>query len=206
MPMGVNLEDVFLPSESTTDICGQMLFVGRLVEKKGLIHLINALPDLTQKHSELKLVVAGDGPELDFLQKESGSLIRAGKIEFLGPLSHHKIASLYQQSEMAVFPFIEAESGDVEGLGLVVIEAMASKCPVIAGNVPAISDTVTDGETGLIVDPLNPEAIVDTVSRLHMDASLRRKLAHSAYTFVHQNYSWKICAARYKNLFHEILN
>ena len=139
-PMGVDLADSFTPAPVTERRQEELLFVGRLVEKKGLRYLIEALSIAIGKRPELSLTVAGFGPEEAELKRQVGRLGIEAHVRFLGAVSQTELPSLYRRAAIFVAPFVEAASGDQEGLGLVVIEALGCGCPVIVSDLPATRD------------------------------------------------------------------
>lgn len=139
MPMGVDFEK-FTPSSNVVRDSNEILFVGRLVEKKGLAYLIRALDLVRREIPDIRLTVIGFGPEEQALRELTQELGLAGHVDFLGPKPHHELIEYYRRAALFVAPFIEAADGDQEGLGLVTIEAIACGCPVLVGEVAAIKD------------------------------------------------------------------
>jgi glycosyltransferase involved in cell wall biosynthesis len=203
-PMGAYLGTIFKPDETVSRRPGKLLFVGRLVEKKGVEYLVRALKDLRAVDSRFCLDIAGYGPEEQSLRALTNALELQNYITFKGSLSHKELSFLYQQSEVCVLPFVESSDGDIEGLGLVAIEAMGCKCPVVAGNVPAISDIVTDEQTGLLCDPKTVSSVCDKILRLRTDKQLKDRLVKNAYNHIFVKYSWQSCAYRYVRMFENL--
>lgn len=200
IPMGTNLSEIFTPRDIDRK-AGQIAFVGRLVEKKGLKYLIEVVPKLASRFGHLKLIVAGAGPDRPELEELTKRLDINQYVEFIGSRSHKQIARLYSSSELCVFPFVQATNGDMEGFGLVVVEAMGCKCPVISGDVPAVKDIVTHKKTGIICEPRNSDQFAQTIIYLLENQELRTSLAKNAYLHVNENFSWEIIGKRYAALF-----
>lgn len=139
-PMGVDLQQRFTPDAQTQRAGQQLLFVGRLVEKKGLTHLLNAMPLVLQRHPHTMLSIVGFGPELASCQQQVVRLGLQAHIRFLGALSQDALPDLYRRSSMLITPFVQARSGDQEGLGLVMVEALGCGCPVVTTRLPAIRE------------------------------------------------------------------
>lgn len=137
MPMGVDFEK-FTPSADVVRNPNEILFVGRLVEKKGLSYLIRALERVRHEIPDTRLTVIGFGPEEAALRKLSAELGLDGHVDFMGPKPQAELASYYRRAALFVAPFVEAADGDQEGLGLVTIEAIACGCPVLVGDVAAV--------------------------------------------------------------------
>ena len=138
MPMGVGFER-FTPSDDVIRNPHEILFVGRLVEKKGLAYLIRALDRVRHEIPGVQLKVIGFGPEERALRKLSIELGLEAHIDFLGPKPQHELIPYYRRAGLFVAPFVEALDGDQEGLGLVTIEAAACGCPVLVGDVLAVN-------------------------------------------------------------------
>jgi len=141
-PMGVDLVHRFTPQIPTqyNKFVHEVLFVGRLVEKKGLPFLIKALSIILKSRSDVKVRVIGGGPEELTAKKLAGELGVSEKIQFMGAIPQLDLPTYYRQASVFVAPFIQADSGDQEGLGLVVIEALGCACPVVVSDIPATRD------------------------------------------------------------------
>ncbi|MFP5339136.1 MAG: glycosyltransferase [Gammaproteobacteria bacterium] len=153
MPMGVDLAGRFRPDPAVERSRDELLFVGRLVEKKGLRHLIDAMPAILRAHPTAFLTVAGFGPEEAQLREQARALGVAAQVRFLGPVRQEELPDLYRRAAVFVAPFVAGSSGDQEGLGLVLVEAAGCGCPVVAGDVPAVRDVVVDRRVGIRVPP-----------------------------------------------------
>lgn len=205
VPMGTDLINTFKPSDLPRE-SGQILFVGRLVEKKGLRYLIEAFPKILQRIPEGRLLIAGDGPERDELIQLIDSLGIRDQVVLLGSVGHKDLVNLYQTSEMCVLPFVQADDGDMEGLGLVTVEAMGCHCPVVVGDVPAVHDVVTDRQTGWICDPTSEQSLVETILELHREKKTREKMAQNGRNYVLEHFDWKITIGRLTDIFHSAVN
>jgi glycosyltransferase involved in cell wall biosynthesis len=149
--MGVDFEK-FTPSGEVVRNANEILFVGRLVEKKGLSHLIRALDVVRRKLPNIRLAIIGFGPEEQALKQLAIELCLSEHIDFVGAKSQAELLHYYRRAALFVAPFIEARDGDQEGLGLVTIEAAACGCQVLVGKVAAVASLpihtvdVTDSE------------------------------------------------------------
>jgi glycosyltransferase involved in cell wall biosynthesis len=173
---------------------GRLLFVGRLVEKKGLTVLIDALR-LLPADLDWTLEVVGDGPLENSLRARADGL----PVTFSGPLSREDLANAYERSVAVVVPSVAASSGDQDGLPTVLLEAMGSARAVVASNLPGINEAVTDGETGRLVPPDDPGALAKALTAVLSDRDLRQRLAAAA-----ERRSWdftvEACARRYADI------
>ena len=204
IPMGVDLERQFVPLPGKRR-SKSLLFVGRLVEKKGLRYLIEAMPMVLDKHPEARLVIVGSGPEEAPMRRLAAALSLKEHIRFVGALENREIPALCQASELVVFPSVVARDGDQEGFGLVLVEAMGCECAVIATDLPAIRDIVVDGETGLIVPEKDPVALAQKIAYLFDNPHILSSLAINGRNFVLERYDWRKIAARYEAFFVELM-
>lgn len=195
LPMGVDCEQRFTPGvdDRTEDA---LLFVGRLVEKKGLRHLIEAMPAILAVRPCASLAVIGFGPELERLKQRVAELGLGGKVSFPGGVPQEQLPQHYQRASLFVAPFVEAGGGDQEGLGLVVAEAMACGCPVLVGDVPGVRDLVDD-DTGMRVDAGDHAALAAAVVALLQDPARRNRMAVAARAHVVKRYAWPAVAHEY---------
>ena len=196
-PMGTDLSNLFIPDDSVKRKPYQLLFVGRLVEKKGLQYLLQAMSDIIKQYPNTCLNIAGTGPEQPTLEVLVKELKLANHVFFLGRLSHQALVNEYRQATMAVFPFVQAKNGDVEGLGLVMIEAMGCDCPVVASDIPAVRDVIIDGKTGILVQPYNVQMFADKILGLLSMPDYTKKLANNSRELVLKKFSWEGSAQQY---------
>lgn len=205
--MGVDLVDSYTPDSAVLRSKQELLFVGRLVEKKGLHVLLDAMPKIIKEYPDAFLTIAGSGPmeaQARNMARQNG-LSDSDKVNFLGMLPQSQLPLLYRRAAMAVFPFVVAKDGDQEGLGLVIIEAMGCGCPVIASDLPAVHDSITHMENGLLVKPGNPEALSRAVTELLSNDDLRSRLSRQARKGVKERFDWKILAERYSLLYADLV-
>ncbi len=204
--MGVDLKNCFTPDPTLVRGTSELLFVGRLVEKKGLRILLEALPKVLAKHPAMRLIVVGAGPLEEELCEMARHLDISEKVDFLGMVTQLELPAIYRRATLAVFPFLVAKSGDQEGFGIVQVEAMGCGCPVIAGDIPAIHDSITHEENGLHVPPGNPELLADTILRALNDPDLCFRLAIEARKRVVEQFDWEIVAEKYAGLYDKLSN
>jgi glycosyltransferase involved in cell wall biosynthesis len=193
IPMGVDLESRFVPSEKKKKNI-PLLFVGRLVKKKGVQYLIDSLPLILAKHPQAHLVVVGDGPEKGNLKLRSVDLGISDHVYFLGAVKNKHLPALYQASDVVVFPSI------MEGFGLVVVEALGCECATVTTDLPAMQDIIANGKTGLVVPQKNIRELADKIICLLDDPKLRRSLGREGRRFVLKNYDWNIIKQKYVDL------
>ncbi len=203
--MGVDLKNLFTPDPTMARRADELLFVGRLVEKKGVQTLLEAMPKVLEGHPSVRLSVAGSGPMEAELKQLAAQLHLSDKIDFLGMVAQTQLPVLYQRATLAIFPFIVAKSGDQEGFGLVQVEAMGCECPVITGDLPAIHDIITHEENGLIFPSGNAQALADSIIKLLDDPELRARLAGEGRKRVVQKFDWEVIAGKYAEIYDNLI-
>ena len=206
IPMGVDLKGLFTPDPGVQRKTEELLFVGRLVEKKGVHFLLEAMPAVIKKHPAVRLILAGSGPMEQELREQAQRLQISDKVSFLGMVSQTELPAMYRKATLAIFPFIVAKSGDQEGFGLVQVEAMGCECPIIAGDLPAIHDIVIHEENGLIVESGNIRALADAIIQTLDDKDLRLKLAEKARMQVMERFDWEVIAGKYGKIYQALLH
>ncbi len=199
IPMGCNTS-YFTPSMRQENFFSQngkkvILFVGRLAEKKGCAYLIEAM-----QHVDALLVIAGSGPLEASCKSLVGELHLEEKVRFLGPKPHTELRRIYASADIFAAPSVTAKGGDVEGFGLVILEAMASGLPVIASNSGGITDIITDGENGLLAPERDSVQIAAHINTLLSSPSLYQKLSAASLQTA-SRFDYSVIADRY----HEIL-
>lgn len=203
IPMGVDLQNRFVPPSARTNK-GTLLFVGRLVEKKGLRYLIDALPLILKRHPKVCLRIAGDGPEKNKLEKECTKLGVSDHVQFLGAVKNKHLPALYQTSDVVVFPSVIADDGDQEGFGLVLVEALGCECATLVTDLPAMRDIIINGKTGLVVPQKNIRQLAEKIIRLLDNPKLSRSLGEEGRRYVETRYDWNIITQQYANLIESI--
>lgn len=157
-----------------------VLFVGRLVERKGAEFAIRAVARLRNA----RLVVAGDGPERQALERLARQLGVEQRVLFTGTLTPTDVAAQYRRAAVLAFPAVTDWKGEQEGFGMVLVEAMRSGLPIVATRSGGIPDVIRDGETGLLVAERDHTALGEAIGRVLQDAALSRRLAAAAQTDV----------------------
>ena len=211
IPMGVDI-DFFSRTRNTEGFQDgfdkkeqTILFAGRLIEWKGVDYLIKAFAQVLEKRSDVRLLILGSGPRKSILEDLSKELNIQQKVEFHDAVCQEELVLYYSRSDVFVLPSIVSDSGETEGLGVVLLEAMAGGLPVIGTRVGGIPDIIKDGETGLLAQPRNPGDLAHKIEMLLADKELRQRLGKGGHDFVKQGFSWRHIAAKYLELFELIL-
>jgi len=173
LPMGADVDVIRPLSAAVTREPGRILFVGRLVDKKGVEVLIRALRGLAGGYEAR---VVGDGP----LRAELERLAAELPVTFVGTVGREQLAAEYGAAAVAVFPSVRATSGDQDGLPVAMLEAMSAGCAVVASDLPGISEAVVDGESGLLVQAGSVDQLRDALDRVLAEPDLRKRLGAGA--------------------------
>lgn len=201
-PMGVDFTKFRNPNNgSAPRVPGRILFVGRLVEKKGLTHLLAALPSVCKESPSAHVIIAGGGPELPRLQAQADKLGLREIVTFLGPVPHSDLPVLYSEATLFVAPFVRAQSGDIEGLGLVTLEAICCGCPPLVGEVPAVRDIFPAEHLEIFtIDPSDVEGFAQRITCLLRQQPDVTPLKN----YVLSQFGWPVCAARYSEIYQRV--
>lgn len=154
-----------------------VLFVGRFVEKKGVVDLIEAMRLVQARGAAAGLVLVGDGPLADALRQQARGLAR---VSFLGWLPAAEVRRWMRGAAAVCVPSVTARSGDAEGLPNVVVEAMAEGAPVVATRHAGIPEAIEHGRSGLLVPEGDPRALADALGGLITEPGRRQRLGKAA--------------------------
>jgi glycosyltransferase involved in cell wall biosynthesis len=196
IPHGVD-RNRFRPSAPRGHGTLTLLAVGRLVEKKGFHVLIDAL---AAADDAWRLRIVGDGPERARLVARVDAAGLTARVTFVGTCTHRELPHEYAHADAVVVPSIVDRTGDRDGLPNVVLEAMACGRPVVGTRVGAIAAAVTDGETGLLIDPGSASALGDALRRLARDPEARRAMGERASAAVAHDYDLSHCTGRFSDV------
>jgi glycosyltransferase involved in cell wall biosynthesis len=166
-----------------------LLFSGRLIERKGVDFLLRAMPTILASRNA-RLVITGDGhcrPEWERLARSLGV---GNAVAFAGFVSNAELSSLFRSCTIYVHPAIYDSKGDTEGQGVVLVEALSYRRPVVASEVGGIVDVIKDGETGLLVPEKDSDAIAKAVLRLLGDPAYAGQLGERGYAYAREYFDW----------------
>jgi len=211
VPMGVDVTE-FEPKQRNPILrrrlgveAEMILFVGRLVEKKGVHNLLAAMQRVLKSSPKAMLVLVGDGTQRDELERMAERLQIGSALRFLGKLPHDQLPEYYAAADLFVGPSVVDRSGDTEGLGVVFIEAASAGLAMVGTSVGGISDVLVHNVTGLAVEPDQPEALAEAIERLLSDEALRCRLGAAARQHVLSQFSWSQVAERFSSVFSGVL-
>ncbi len=203
IPPGVDL-----PSDPSPQATDRPTFVtiARLEDRyKGHDVLIRALALVRAKVPDVQWIVIGDGPLRRELEALAGSCGVADSVRFLGAVTDEERNSWLRRADLLAMPSRLPGAGQAgEGFGIVYLEAGAYGKPVVAGNVAGALDAVADGESGLLVDPADPLAVADAITRLLLDPELAQRLGGAGAERA-QSFAWPVIAERVEAVMLEAL-
>jgi len=168
-----------------------IIAVGRLVEKKGFSHLIEAFAEVVQKCSDVSLVIVGDGPQKQHLESTIERASLADKVHMAGWVDHNKTLSLIEQAKILIIPSVIDVNGDRDGIPNVILEAFSVGTPVIASSLAGISEAVINEKTGLLVKPGSNVELSVAIERLLGDEKSAALLAENGKETLEKNFSIK---------------
>jgi glycosyltransferase involved in cell wall biosynthesis len=211
IPMGVDIDFFSASAGRTSDLrhTGKpgriVLYAGRLIDVKGVEYLIRAFPSVLEKHGDARLHIVGSGPLKKELVSLSGKLGLQGSVTFHDAVSQEELVRYYSMADVFVLPSIVNDKGESEGLGVVLLEAMACRVPVIGSAVGGIPDIIKDGETGLLAAEKDPIDLAERICRLLTDRDLRKKVTENGSRLVARKFSWVAIAGEYAALYERLV-
>ena len=178
----------------------QIIFsVGRIVREKGLHLLVRAMPLVLAQHPTAKAVIAGKGPELEALRSLAWELGVGEKILLTGFISDQDRDRLFKIADVAVFPSL------YEPFGIVALEAMAARCPVVVSEVGGLKDVVQHAKTGITVYPDNVESLAWGILHTLQHPAWAAARVENAYRLVREVYNWERIARMTADVYRRIV-
>ena len=198
IPNGVDLKrfQQAEPYEELRDGTLNILFVGRLEERKGLIHLLKGYHRLRKRHVDARLLVVGSGPKLREYRRFVG-LRGIRDVEFLGRVSDAEKVRYFASADIYCAPNTGQES-----FGIVLLEAMAAGVPIVASDIHGFKRVVERNVQGILVEPKNPMAIAAALYRLARDADLRHDMGDAGRARAPE-FSWDRVTERIVDFYYE---
>lgn len=174
----------------------RVIYVGRLIRYK---HVDDLLIAFSRLDLDAELYVVGEGPEKENLEALAKKLGIDKKVAFTGFMSEPRKIELLKSSHVLVLP------STTEGFGIVLVEAMAAKTPVIAADIPVLRELVKDGETGLLFKPRDVEELKTKLALMLGDRTLRDRFSKNAYNLVKKEFTWDRIVEKLEDLYSTIL-
>jgi glycogen(starch) synthase len=182
-----------LPTERPRLLC-----LGRLQTQKGFDLALSALPAVLDRFPEVRLTIAGDGPERAALERGASELKLTGFVDFIGWVSPDKVPELINTATIVLMP------SRWEGFGLVALEAGLLARPVIATRVGGLPEVIADGETGILMESENSRALADAIMLLLADPEKAARIGQAARRRAQELFSWERCVAAYDTLYRRL--
>jgi glycosyltransferase involved in cell wall biosynthesis len=196
---GVNA-DFFTPDPNHNRSERIVLTVGRLAPGKGLEELIQAASEIHQKDKTIQFLIVGDGPHKPVLRKMISDFHLDDCVRLIGHISDlSQLLEFYRKAKIFIMP------SHHEGLPTVVLEAMASGCPVIATKVGGIPDIIIQGENGVMVKPGSSTQLSESIMSIIYDDLLLQSLAQRARQTIEERFTWEIVGSRFIDLYNNMI-
>lgn len=178
-----------------------MVCVSRLVPRKGQDTLILAMPAILAAEPDTVLLIVGGGPYARRLERLAAETGVQDSVRFTGPVPWEELPAHYGAGDVFAMPCRTRRGGlDVEGLGIVYLEASATGLPVVAGDSGGAPDAVLDGETGWVVRGGSAEESAERIVTLLGDAALRRRMGERGRAWVEEKWRWDLLAEKLRTL------
>ena len=178
-----------------------LVCVGRLVHRKGQDRLIESMPEIIAKVPDAHLLIVGQGPYLGHLKKLVADNHLHGYVTFIGRIHYGELPRYICAGDLFVMPSRSRFGGlEVEGLGIVYLEASACGLPVIAGSSGGAPDAVVEGVTGVVVDGTNTRQIAQAAISLLSDPAKAAAMGGAGRTWIIENWRWGIWSQRFNQL------
>lgn len=204
LPSGVDTA-VFRPGAGGAEVRARLglgdrpvvVCVSRLVPRKGQDVLVRALPEIQRRVPGAALLIVGGGPSLTSLQSLASSVGVASSVVFTGSVPWEELPAHYDAGDVFAMPCRSRLAGlEVEGLGIVFLEASATGLPVVAGRSGGSPDAVLDGVTGHLVDGTSTSDVAGQVASLLEDPVRARAMGEAGRAWVEREWRWDVLAAR----------
>ena len=182
-----------------------ILFIGRLIAWKGVNHLIAAMNEVILRVHNVQLKIIGNGPARAELKQLTRMMKISSHVQFLDNIDRGQLLLHYKKADLFVLPSITVD-GQTEGLGVVLLEGMASGVPVIGSNTGGIPDIIDDGVNGLLVPPGDPEALASAIMKILNNHELAEKFAQEGLRTVKERFSWDKISDQFIEIYQEVLH
>lgn len=197
IPNGVNISQ--FPVGSKEGRKNQLIFVGSLIERKGVSYLIQAMASLVASQPDIRLVIVGEGKDRGLLEELTRQLGLQENVIFLGTQSQDRVSELLRQSRLFILPSIE------EGQGVVLVEALASGTPCIGSRVGGIPDVITP-DVGKVVDAGDVQGLSAAIESFLIDNDLWETASANARIRAETQYDWHSLAERMIEIYQTVIS
>lgn len=194
------------PTQGDVGWSPMLLSVARLVPRKGIDTVIQALPAILAVHPNATYVVVGCGPDLARLEQLARDVGVLRHVRFAGDVDEEQLPAVYAEADLFLLPTREILADDeIEGFGIAYVEAAAAGVPSIGANVGGVPDAVLDGITGLLVPPDSPAGAAAAALRVLGDPELRSRLGENGRAAVERHLNWDRAASEVRTVVSEVV-
>lgn len=176
-----------------------LLFVGRIVEQKGIRLLIQSMPTVIKEFPDAKLVVIGDGNLRNGMEELTRELKIAENVIFTGSLSHAELPRYFASADLFIMPSFS------EGFGLVIIEAMSCKTIAVTTNLEVVHDIISDNKTGFFFEKISKQAIAEKITYILQNKKNFENIREKGRQSVIEKFDWDIVRNNYSGLINKLI-
>lgn len=177
-----------------------VFFVGRLVHEKGVQVLVDAIPKISREYNDVKFVISGKGPQMDYLRGKAAAMNVLDKIYFTGYIGDKELLKLYKCADIAVFPSL------YEPFGIVALEGMLADVPVVVSDTGGLGEIVNHGVDGMKAYTGNSNSLADCILGILFNPAAAEIMKKNALKKVNDIYNWNIISRQTKDLYEYILD
>lgn len=206
IPMGVDINRFKVQDRANVEINRPkktILSVGRLIDWKGTKYLLLAMEKVLKQLPNTQLIIGGTGPEGENLIRLTAELNIQDSVIFAGYIEDKYLLKFYSRADVFVLPSIEID-GQTEGLGVVLLEAMACCVPVVGSNVGGIPDIIQDGYNGYLVPEKNPDELSKRIVQLLIDPDLAKRIGENGLSTVQSRFTWDRIGHQFKDIYFQV--
>ncbi|MCX8131632.1 MAG: glycosyltransferase family 4 protein [Clostridia bacterium] len=176
-----------------------VFFIGRLVNEKGAHVLIDSIPKIVQYYNDVKFVIAGKGPQFEYLKGKSLAMGIAHKVYFTGYISDDDLCKLYKCADVAVFPSL------YEPFGIVALEGMVANVPVVVSDTGGLGEIVNHGIDGMKSYSGNANSLADSIMEILFNPDKAEEMKEKALEKVNRIYNWDVISKQTMDVYSEVL-
>ncbi|TLM99386.1 glycosyltransferase family 4 protein, partial [bacterium] len=177
-----------------------IFFVGRLVREKGIQVLLEAMPGILSDFPDTKAVIAGKGPYEEYLRSRARELGVSHRVHFAGYIDDATRNRLYREATVAVFPSL------YEPFGIVALEGMAARTPVVVADAGGLREIVHHGVDGLKCYVGSADSLADNIMTVFRDPDLARRMMENGYKKVRDEFSWDSIARQTSSVYWDVID
>jgi colanic acid/amylovoran biosynthesis glycosyltransferase len=198
---GVSIDQYSPPASKRCNPSWLIFSISQLVERKGLDILVQACRILNERGHDFQCIIAGDGPQRSLLEQMITEYNLCDQVQLVGTVFQEQLSSYLNQADVFVLPCVTVNTGEQDGIPVVLMEAMAMELPTVSTYVSGIPELIQDGASGLLVPERDPEALVDAMQQLLRDRGLGARLGKNARQQVLREFDINENARRLAGLF-----